>query len=123
MSTTSCPAHPYALLIDDHRAGDQICSECGLVVGDRVIDVGSEWRTFSKEKANSDPSRVGKSENPLLNGSELSIIVSSLFTSFCKRSPVLHPEISKKRTPRNTILVTTFINKKFYSHSHSHSRP
>ena len=46
------------------RAGDQICSECGLVVGDRwvgqgkgslidvwinkrVIDVGSEWRSFS----------------------------------------------------------------------------
>ena len=23
---------------------------CGLVVGDRVIDVGSEWRTFSNDK-------------------------------------------------------------------------
>jgi transcription initiation factor TFIIB len=30
-----CPDHPYAPLIDDCRAGDQICSECGLVVGDR----------------------------------------------------------------------------------------
>ena len=27
-----------------------ICSMCGLVVGDRVIDVGSEWRTFSNDK-------------------------------------------------------------------------
>ena len=30
--------------------GDMICSMCGLVVGDRVIDVGSEWRTFSNDK-------------------------------------------------------------------------
>lgn len=30
-----CYAHPDAPLIEDHRAGDQICSECGLVVGDR----------------------------------------------------------------------------------------
>lgn len=71
----TCPQHPFAFLIDDHRAGDQICSECGLVVGDRVIDVGSEWRIFSKEKANNDPSRVGKAENPLLNGSDLSTLI------------------------------------------------
>lgn len=30
-----CKEHPYANLIEDYRAGDQICSECGLVVGDR----------------------------------------------------------------------------------------
>jgi len=30
-----CYAHPDAPLIEDYRAGDQICSECGLVVGDR----------------------------------------------------------------------------------------
>lgn len=54
-----CYAHPDAALIEDYRAGDMICSECGLVVGDRVIDVGSEWRTFSNEKSGVDPSRVG----------------------------------------------------------------
>ena len=50
-----CAAHPDAALIEDYRAGDQICSECGLVVGDRVIDVGSEWRTFSSEKVTPPP--------------------------------------------------------------------
>ena len=49
-----CPSHPDAALIEDHRAGDMICSACGLVVGDRVIDVGSEWRTFSNEKGSED---------------------------------------------------------------------
>ncbi|RLU17683.1 hypothetical protein DMN91_009919 [Ooceraea biroi] len=70
-----CYAHPDAPLIEDYRAGDQICSECGLVVGDRVIDVGSEWRTFSNEKSGIDPSRVGGPENPLLNGADLSTMI------------------------------------------------
>lgn len=30
-----CYAHPDSPLIEDYRAGDMICSECGLVVGDR----------------------------------------------------------------------------------------
>ncbi|XP_015791881.1 transcription initiation factor IIB [Tetranychus urticae] len=71
-----CREHPDATLIEDYRAGDMICSECGLVVGDRVIDVGSEWRTFSNEKANADPSRVGAAENPLMENNDLSTIIA-----------------------------------------------
>lgn len=70
-----CYAHPESPLIEDYRAGDMICSECGLVVGDRVIDVGSEWRTFSNEKSGVDPSRVGGPENPLLSGGDLSTMI------------------------------------------------
>lgn len=72
-----CYAHPDSPLIEDYRAGDMICSECGLVVGDRVIDVGSEWRTFSNEKSGVDPSRVGGPENPLLSGGDLSTMISA----------------------------------------------
>uniref|UniRef100_A0A7N6ARM7 Transcription initiation factor IIB n=1 Tax=Anabas testudineus TaxID=64144 RepID=A0A7N6ARM7_ANATE len=70
-----CPNHPDAILVEDYRAGDMICPECGLVVGDRVIDVGSEWRTFSNEKALKDPSRVGDAQNPLLNGGDLTTMI------------------------------------------------
>lgn len=52
-----------------------ICSECGLVVGDRVIDVGSEWRTFSNDKGGEDRSRVGGPENSLLGGSDLTTMI------------------------------------------------
>lgn len=75
MNSVSCRYHPAAPLIEDYRAGDQICSECGLVVGDRVVDVGSEWRTFSSEKGGEDKSRVGASENTLLGSSDLSTII------------------------------------------------
>ena len=68
-SSVSCKFHPTAPMIEDHRAGDLICSECGLVVGDRVIDVGSEWRTFT-EDSNS-RSRVGAAENLLLDSTDL----------------------------------------------------
>ena len=70
-----CPQHPGSNLIEDYRAGDMICSECGLVVGDRVVDVGSEWRTFSNEKGGEDRSRVGGPENALLGGSDLSTMI------------------------------------------------
>lgn len=68
----ACPRHPNADLVEDYHAGDMICPECGLVVGDRVVDVGSEWRTFSNEKSTVDRSRVGATENPLLESNELS---------------------------------------------------
>ena len=69
-----CRYHPYSNLIEDYRAGDMICSECGLVVGDRVIDVGSEWRTFSNDNPGEDKSRVGGQEDPLL-GPNLSTFI------------------------------------------------
>jgi transcription initiation factor TFIIB len=31
----TCPNHPQGLLIDDHHTGDVICSECGLVLGEK----------------------------------------------------------------------------------------
>ena len=34
-----CPQHPEAHLIEDYHAGDMICPECGLVVGDRYEKV------------------------------------------------------------------------------------
>lgn len=71
-----CPEHPDAPLVEDYHAGDMICPECGLVVGDRVVDVGTEWRTFSNEKSNKDPSRVGAAENPLLEGGDLSTMIA-----------------------------------------------
>jgi len=75
-SALACPNHPNAHLVEDHRAGDMICPECGLVVGDRLLDVGTEWRSFNNEKSSTDPSRVGAPENPLLGGSDLSTSIA-----------------------------------------------
>ena len=36
-----CPYHPDANLIEDYHAGDMICPDCGLVVGDRYGSASS----------------------------------------------------------------------------------
>jgi len=60
-------------LIEEFSSGDLVCASCGLVIGDRIVDTRSEWRTFSNDdQGNDDPSRVGDGANPLLNGSQLS---------------------------------------------------
>jgi len=87
-SRVCCQYHPDAILIEDYRAGDMICSLCGLVVGDRVIDVTSEWRTFaSGEQKGEDRCRVGGPENLLLGSADLTTMIgpstrgSTYFTS------------------------------------------
>lgn len=53
-----------------------ICSECGLVVGDRIVDVSSEWRTFANsEKEGVDMCRVGAVEDPSMGGSDLTTVI------------------------------------------------
>jgi len=90
-SSVCCKYHPDAHLIEDYRAGDQICSECGLFVGDRVIDVGSEWRTFTDDSK----SRVGAAENLLLDSTDLITCIgpgqdgSSIYHQSTSNNPLL----------------------------------
>lgn len=49
-------------IIEDFKTGDLICSECGIVLDDNIIDTRSEWRTFDTDSTN-DPSRVGEATN------------------------------------------------------------
>lgn len=54
-------------LVEEFASGDLVCGDCGLVVGDKIIDTRSEWRTFANEEGD-DPSRVGQSNNPIMDG-------------------------------------------------------
>ena len=64
-------------LVEEFSSGDMVCGSCGLVLGDRIVDTRSEWRTFSNDdQGNDDPSRVGDAANPLLNGSQLQTNIS-----------------------------------------------
>lgn len=56
-------------IVEEFSSGDMVCASCGLVLGERIIDTRSEWRTFSNDdQGNDDPSRVGEAANPLLSG-------------------------------------------------------
>lgn len=59
-------------LVEEFASGDTVCGSCGLVLGERIVDTRSEWRTFSNDDQNTDdPSRVGDGPNELLDGEQL----------------------------------------------------
>ncbi|KAF8256702.1 hypothetical protein EI94DRAFT_1763529 [Lactarius quietus] len=66
-----CPdcRDPNPTIIEEFGAGDLVCGSCGLVLGDRVVDTRSEWRTFANDEGD-DPSRVGAAADPLMEGME-----------------------------------------------------
>lgn len=48
-----CPRCGSKNLIRDLDAGEEVCSECGLVISEDIVDVGPEWRAFTNaEKEN-----------------------------------------------------------------------
>jgi len=63
---------PIPNIVENFAAGDLVCGNCGLVLGNRIIDTRSEWRTFSNsDEGNNDPSRVGGVIDPLRIGQNL----------------------------------------------------
>jgi len=66
-----CPEcrDPNPNIVEEFGSGDLVCGTCGLVLGDRIVDTRSEWRTFANDEGD-DPSRVGAASDPLLEGME-----------------------------------------------------
>ncbi|MBY9007554.1 MAG: transcription initiation factor IIB [Candidatus Lokiarchaeota archaeon] len=61
------------LIIDIFRA-EMICNECGLVVSQRMIDSGPDWRAYSTEEANR-KARAGAPTTLTLHDKGLSTII------------------------------------------------
>ncbi|KAI9294005.1 cyclin-like protein [Neoconidiobolus thromboides FSU 785] len=69
--------NPIPNIVEEFASGDLVCGDCGLILGDRIIDTRSEWRTFANDEGD-DPSRVGAAANPLLEGNQLDTGISKL---------------------------------------------
>ena len=88
-------------LVEEFSSGDTVCGSCGLVLGDRIVDTRSEWRTFSNDdQGTDDPSRVGDGANPLLNGSQLQTTIA--FGDGSARSRDLLRAQGKSSTDKST---------------------
>lgn len=46
---SECPECNNIIIFSDHTTGDTICSKCGLVLDEKLIDLGKEWRFYDKE--------------------------------------------------------------------------
>lgn len=47
-----CPECGSTNVFRDERRGELICGTCGLIIDDKIIDKGPEWRAFSSEENN-----------------------------------------------------------------------
>jgi transcription initiation factor TFIIB len=64
-------------LVEEFSSGDMVCQSCGVVVGTRIIDTRSEWRTFANDdQGGDDPSRVGGPQDEFIEGEQLATSVA-----------------------------------------------
>jgi transcription initiation factor TFIIB len=57
-STTKCSRCGNSSLVVDLEAGEEVCSNCGLVVSEDIVNTGPEWRAFTSAEKSTRP-RVG----------------------------------------------------------------
>ena len=74
---TVCSNCKSISIVDDFSNGTMVCTDCGLVKEDLLIDETAEWN-FGEEAAYSkDPSRCGGPTNALLEKSSLSTMINT----------------------------------------------
>ena len=45
-----CPECGSGHLVRDYDRGELLCEECGMIIEERMIDLGPEWRSFDSEQ-------------------------------------------------------------------------
>ncbi|TMW69259.1 hypothetical protein Poli38472_001415 [Pythium oligandrum] len=72
--TERCGACGSMDVVTDFGAGDIVCRECGLILGERIVDDSPEWRNFANDDRGGDPaakSRVGEAMDHRLDSASL----------------------------------------------------
>lgn len=71
---THCPSCGGIRLSRDYKRGERVCTECGLVVDEDVIDRGPEWRAFDSEQREK-RARVGAPMTYTIHDKGLSTVI------------------------------------------------
>ncbi len=93
-----CPECGSTVFHDDLARGERVCGGCGLVLSDRRIDTGAEWRAFSAEESDA-RSRVGAPLRYTIHDKGLSTMIDwrDQDMSGRKLSPTRRSEIYRLR--------------------------
>lgn len=70
----SCPACGSTKIISDKDTGETVCSECGIVLTETVMDTGPEYRAFNIQEAN-DRRRTGSGYSYTIYDKGLSTVI------------------------------------------------
>ncbi len=100
----TCPHCGSNKILFDHIRGEYVCSNCGTVISDKIIDVGREWRIFNLGDIHV-KSRTGRSLTNALHD-------KGLATTFSARSPRLSNSMKKKMRKMKRVHNKIRISKK-----------
>jgi len=70
----SCPVCGSTRIISDKDTGETVCSECGMVLTETVMDTGPEYRVFNLQEAN-DRRRTGSGYSYTIYDKGLSTVI------------------------------------------------
>jgi transcription initiation factor TFIIB len=73
-SIDKCPECGSENLIEDFDKGEIVCGKCGLVLKEKVMDEGPEWRAFTREEKD-ERSRVGTPMSYSVHDKGLSTVI------------------------------------------------
>ncbi len=62
-------------MVTDQNTGELFCSNCGLVVTDKITDTGAEWRSFSNDEGNK--ARTGAGTSLTMHDMGLSTVIGA----------------------------------------------
>ncbi|KAL7674315.1 hypothetical protein ACOME3_000594 [Neoechinorhynchus agilis] len=82
-----CKDHFDVDLVMNPEAGDLVCPECGTVVGERVMDVCSEWQTIPSAPSSSETNQVS---TPGSEGMDRDLEMPEIFDLYCGKLGVFN---------------------------------
>ena len=72
-----CPRCGKNSMVTDGVGAELCCSSCGLVLKDRIVETGPEWRTFSSD-GKDDRSRTGTPTSIAMHDMGLATVIGVL---------------------------------------------
>ena len=75
ISGPKCPSCGDKKMVTDQNNGELFCSKCGLVVTDKIVDTGAEWRSFSNDEGNK--ARTGAGTSLTMHDMGLSTVIGA----------------------------------------------
>lgn len=103
----------HTVIVTDTDTGEQICSNCGLVTTEHLVDNRQEWRSFSAE---SNPKiRTGSGTSLAIHDQGLSTVIGSIDKDASGKSlsPPMKQTLKQLRTLDRRSTTHASINKNF----------
>jgi len=75
-TTPKCPSCLNKKIVTDENTGELCCGKCGLVLNDKIVDTGAEWRSFSNDEGNK--ARTGAGTSLTMHDMGLSTVIGAV---------------------------------------------